>query len=304
MTALWEVLIAAAGLETCRRLASILSQWGFEPICSSTVGKAKAILARQAVPMVFCEDRLADGSFRDVLGAVGLLQSKARVVVTSPAEEGNGYLDAIQHGAFDVIPCACRPSDVHRVILRAMREDGEKLQSPTFSEAHEVKAFYDRWNASVFRFCYLFLGNKDLASECTREAFLNYLREKPVFPTSALPPRLMSFALAAVRRGSTLDSRASRPNQICPENVLCIPSDQRTVFIMRSMLGMSDSSVASATGLPMERLRGLWRRSLFNLREILPREFFERVISGRHVDLATLPEEFLFGGEKPSNECR
>jgi len=76
------------------------------------------------------------------------------------------------------------------------------------------------------------------------------------------------------------------------------------VFILRSMLGMSDSSVASATGLPMERLRGLWRRSLFNLREILPREFFERVISGRHVDLATLPEEFLFGGEKPSNECR
>ncbi|HLQ51401.1 MAG TPA: hypothetical protein VK129_07880, partial [Terriglobales bacterium] len=104
MTALWEVLIAAAGLETCRRLASILSQWGFEPICSSTVGKAKAILARQAVPMVFCEDRLADGSFRDVLGAVGLLQSKARVVVTSPADDGNGYLDAIQHGAFDVIP--------------------------------------------------------------------------------------------------------------------------------------------------------------------------------------------------------
>ncbi len=52
----------------------------------------------------------------------------------------------------------------------------------------------------------------------------------------------------------------------------------------------------------MERLRGLWRRSLFNLREILLREFFERVISRRHVDLATLPDEFLFGGEKPSNE--
>jgi len=54
----------------------------------------------------------------------------------------------------------------------------------------------------------------------------------------------------------------------------------------------------------MERLRGLWRRSLFNLREILPREFFERVISGRHVGLATLPDEFLFGGEKPCKECR
>jgi len=124
MLAYWEVLIATADLETCRRLASILSQWGFVPICAVTVAKAKAILARQSVPMVFCEDRLADGSFRDVLGAAKLVNSNARVVVTSRTDDADGDQEAVQLGAFDVIPCPCRPADVHRVVSHAM-SDGD-----------------------------------------------------------------------------------------------------------------------------------------------------------------------------------
>lgn len=125
MVAHWEVLLATADLETCRRLASILSQWGLATICAATVAKAKAILAQQDVPMVFCEDRLADGSFRDVLRAAKLVKSKTRVVMTSRAQDENGHLEAVQLGAFDVIPCPCRPADVHRVVSHAMRDDGE-----------------------------------------------------------------------------------------------------------------------------------------------------------------------------------
>ncbi len=274
MVARWEILIATADLETCRRIASILSQWGFEPLCASTVGKAKAILARQGVPMVFCEDRLADGGFRDVLGAARLVQSKARVVVTSRTDDLNGYLEAIQLGAFDVIPCPCRPADVHRVVSHALRHDGEKPRGSAFRQAHEIKVFYDRWKTSVFRFCCLFLGCKDLASECTCEAFLNYLREKLALQTSALPSHLMGFALAAVERRSVRAARANGPSRNLPETLLCIPCDQRAVFILRSVLGMSDLSVAAATGFPVERMRRLWRRSLFSLRAMLPRKFF------------------------------
>jgi ActR/RegA family two-component response regulator len=275
-----EVLIATADLETCRGLASILSQWGLESICAATVYEAKALLARQGVPMVFCEDHLADGSFRDVLGAAKLAKSKARVVVTSRTDDMNGYLEAIQLDAFDVIPCPCRPADVHRVVSHALRDDGKKPQGPAFREAHEIKVFYDRWKASVIRFCCLFLGHKDLAGECTCEAFLNYFREKLVLQTSALPARLMGFALAAVKRRSVLASWANLPSQSLAEKVLCIPSDERAVFIMRSVLGLDDSSVALATALPVERTRALWLRSLFNLRVMLPREFFERGTPG------------------------
>ncbi|HJY87245.1 MAG TPA: response regulator [Candidatus Acidoferrales bacterium] len=261
-----EVLIATTDPGTRRGLASILSQWGLEPLCTSTVYEAKTFLARQSVPMVFCQDHLADGSFRDLLGAAKLVKSKARVVVTSRTEDMNGYLEAIRLHAFDVIPCPCRPADVHRVVSQALRDGGEK-------PAHEIKVFYDRWKASVFRFCCLFLGYRDLAGECTCEAFLNYLREKLVLQTSALPARLMGFALAAVKRRSVLAPETPSPS--LAQKVRCIPSDERAVFIMRSVLGLDDSSVALATALPVERMRGLWLRSLLNLRAMLPRGFFE-----------------------------
>ncbi len=303
MLAHWEVLIATADLEICRRLASILSQWGFEPVCAATVGKAKAILAQQCVLMIFCEDRLADGGFRDVLRAAKRLQSKVRLVMTSRREDEKGYLEAIQLGAFDVIPSPCRPADVHRVVSHAVRDDGEEPHRPAHGEAREFNVFYERWNTSVFRFCCLFLGCQDLASECTCEAFSDYLREKSVLQTSTLPPRLMGLALAAVKRRAANISQANRSGQSLPEKVLCIPCDQRAVFILRSVLGMSDSSVALATSLPVQRVRGLWLQSLFRLRELLPRKFFQKEACGRPGGMARVPYGFSLRGKEPCEAC-
>lgn len=297
-----EILLATADLEACRRLTSLLSQWGFEPLCASTVDKAKAILARHSVDMVFCEDRLGDGGFRDVLSAARLMKSQACVVLTSRNGNGNGHLEAIQLGAFDVIPSPCRPADVHRVVLQAMRGDGRQRCGSALGETHEIKAFYDRWNPSVFRFCCLFLGYRDLAAECAAEAFLSYLREKHVLQTGALPSRLMALALAAVQRCSAHASQAIPPSEELPAKVLRIPSDQRAVFIMRSVLGMADSSVALAIGVPVESMRRLWRRSLLNLRKILPTGFFERKPRVRQSDMARTLREFLSPGEKPCQE--
>ncbi len=158
MAAHCEVLVASADVESRRILASILSQWGLELICSSTVSNANAILARQAVPLVFCEDRLVDGTFHDVLGAAKLAKSKVHVVVASRMDDGNRSLEAIQLGAFDVIPFPCRPADVQRVVFHAMRDDGKKPDNSAFRDAYDVKLFYDRWKASALRLCYLFLG--------------------------------------------------------------------------------------------------------------------------------------------------
>ena len=133
-----EVLVASADAESRRILASVLSQWGLEIICSSTVSNANAILARQAVPLVFCEDRLADGTFRDVLGAARLVKPKVRVVVSARMSDENRYSEAIQLGAFDVIPCPCRLADVQRVVFHAMRDDGEGAEDSVFNDTCEA----------------------------------------------------------------------------------------------------------------------------------------------------------------------
>ncbi|HEV8385133.1 MAG TPA: hypothetical protein VGQ11_09705 [Candidatus Acidoferrales bacterium] len=113
-----EVLIVSSDLETCRALASVLSQWGLEPFCCSTVSEAVDFMAIQPMPLVFCEDHLPDGSFRDVLKAAESASNKVRVVVTTR----NGCRsEAFRLGAFNVIACPCHSADVQQTIYQALQ---------------------------------------------------------------------------------------------------------------------------------------------------------------------------------------
>lgn len=119
-----EVLIVSSHLETCRDLASVLSQWGLEPYCCATVSEAVDLLAVQPMPLVFCEDHLPDGTFRDVLKAARCSMSKVRVVVTTR----NGCRsEAFRLGAFNVIPCPCRSTDVQQTIYQAIQRVNSAL---------------------------------------------------------------------------------------------------------------------------------------------------------------------------------
>jgi len=68
---------------------------------------------------------------------------------------------------------------------------------------------------------------------------------------------------------------------------------------MRSVLGMNDPDVALATGLPVERVRHLWLRSLFHLRETLPRTRARGNPRGVHVP--SRPAEALAPGSRSGN---
>ena len=124
MATLMEVLIVSSDLETCRALASVLSQWGLEPLCCSTIKEAREFMALTPLPLIFCEDHLPDGSFRDVLRAAKAAMTKMRVVVTTR----NGCRkEAFRLGAFNVISCPCRSTDVQETIFHAM----ERAKSPS-----------------------------------------------------------------------------------------------------------------------------------------------------------------------------
>jgi DNA-binding NtrC family response regulator len=113
-----EVLIVSTDIETCRALASVLSQWGLEPNCCSTVSEAVEFIAAQPLPLIFCEDHLPDGSFRDILRAAKAAITKIRVVVTTR----NGCRsEAFRLGAFNVISCPCHSADVQDTVFLAMQ---------------------------------------------------------------------------------------------------------------------------------------------------------------------------------------
>jgi len=116
-----KVLVACSDLESGRQLRECLSQCGLDPIPSSTVKEARAILSRQSIPLVICATDLADGTFRDLLRAAEIAAPQVPVVVASHGESTAEYLEAMEMGAFDFIACPCRRAELEWIVSNALR---------------------------------------------------------------------------------------------------------------------------------------------------------------------------------------
>lgn len=117
-----KVLLACTDPESRRILSSLLDQCGLKTVVSSSVRESRRILARGGVAMIFCEARLADGSFREVLRDAGAPEQKVPVVVASRLDDTNQYLEAMRLGAFDFIASPYRRSEVEWIVHNALRD--------------------------------------------------------------------------------------------------------------------------------------------------------------------------------------
>jgi DNA-binding NtrC family response regulator len=124
-TQAWRVLIISS--EANRDIVkSAMSHWGLEPTCCSSFQQARSLLPDETLSLIFCEDRLADGTYRDLLRGFGK-PLKTRFVVISPAPELEAaYNEALQLGAFDMIASPCSKSDVQWMIIRAVQEESKR----------------------------------------------------------------------------------------------------------------------------------------------------------------------------------
>jgi DNA-binding NtrC family response regulator len=121
-----QILIVSSELENRRGLNAILRQEGYDTICASRISECKEALQTQNVSLIFCDRRLSDGNYRDVVAATRESRYHARVIVTSRLADWDEYLDALHHGAFDLIASPCQPTDVLWAIVQARREDHER----------------------------------------------------------------------------------------------------------------------------------------------------------------------------------
>ncbi len=125
MEATPQVLVVSSELEHRRALNEILRKEGHETICASRVSECREALQTQTISLIFCDRRLSDGNYRDVVAATRVAHQHARVIVTSRLADWDEYLDALHHGAFDLIASPCQPTDVLWSIVQARREDQE-----------------------------------------------------------------------------------------------------------------------------------------------------------------------------------
>jgi DNA-binding NtrC family response regulator len=126
MEATPQILIVSSELENRRALNEILHKEGHDTICASRLSECLEALQTQNVSLIFCDRRLADGSYRDVVTASRAAHPHAKVVVTSRLADWDEYLDALHHGAFDLIAAPCQPTDVLWAIVQARREAHER----------------------------------------------------------------------------------------------------------------------------------------------------------------------------------
>lgn len=121
MTSPLRVMVAAKDFNNRQALENTLARCGFQPIALSTVAESRAILAKEEVSLVMCEDTLADGSYREILRDLGRIATKAPVIVFSRLADWDRYLEAMRWGAFDYIAYPCRPNEVELTVNEALR---------------------------------------------------------------------------------------------------------------------------------------------------------------------------------------
>ena len=137
-------------------------------------------------------------------------------------------------------------------------------------DGSEVRRFYERWSARVFRYCHLFLGDARQAEASLEEAFLRFCRAGFELEGEKLPLDLMRFAVIA-SEGRCSPPKGAPDAESLEACVRFLPCKERSVFLLRGTLGLSAAEVAEVTNISLQEANRLWLRSLMNLRVWLKR---------------------------------
>ena len=121
-------LVVSPHWESQRALLHILDNLKVKTFASATLAEAAEVLSRNEVALVFCEDRLVDGTYRDLLQSLRTWNQRAHTVVTTRVGEWEEYLEALALGAFDMLQRPYRSTDVELNVLRAMHLSDKKSE--------------------------------------------------------------------------------------------------------------------------------------------------------------------------------
>jgi DNA-binding NtrC family response regulator len=117
-----DILVIASDPEIRKALSSILQTEGLKSVQASQLSEGRALLENRQVGMVFCERHLTDGTYLDLMPAAQTKAGNVPVVVTSRLADWDEYLEALRHGAVDLIASPCKKSDVTSALAQALSE--------------------------------------------------------------------------------------------------------------------------------------------------------------------------------------
>jgi DNA-binding NtrC family response regulator len=137
-----QILVVSSELQNRRALLGILRREDWDTICASTVKECQEALANRNVTLVFCDRRLPDGTYCDVLKIIRRLNKNVPLVVTSRLADWDEYFEVLQHGAFDLIASPPPPTDAIWVTLRAQHNIPTHLDQNTEGLKNQAEAAF------------------------------------------------------------------------------------------------------------------------------------------------------------------
>lgn len=115
----WDVLVASANFEHRRELVRILEELPLNVISVSTFQQAEEVLSRQRITLMFSDQRLPDGSFRELLNHTHSVKQPPRVVLTTEASDPVDPRDMAECGVLGMVKYPFQATDVEMQIIRA-----------------------------------------------------------------------------------------------------------------------------------------------------------------------------------------
>jgi DNA-binding NtrC family response regulator len=140
----FETVVACPDAGRRTSLLDILGQCGLQPKSVASLSDVRDVLSRSPVHLLFCEDVLPDGDFRDALWLAKA--TGVPLVVTSLLGELDEYLEAMELGAFDFIAPPYRQAEVESIVSSVQQNylptaiEGTLLSTPDVFRDEEAVA--------------------------------------------------------------------------------------------------------------------------------------------------------------------
>jgi DNA-binding NtrC family response regulator len=116
----FKVLVVSDNLEHRRPINKLLEALSMDVTCCSSVAQTEQVLTLQRPNLIFCEERLPDGGYADILTCSAGIS--AETVVLTRTGDWDLYMEATRRGAFDVIRSPWCSTDIELIVIRTMRE--------------------------------------------------------------------------------------------------------------------------------------------------------------------------------------
>ena len=117
-----KVLLLTPNLEVRQPILRTLDNLSADTTTCSTCQQAAELLAVKEFGVVFCDEHLAEGSYRDLIHPNHGAGKVPRIVVTTRTGEWDLYFRALGNGAFDIIRAPWHATDIEMILIRALRE--------------------------------------------------------------------------------------------------------------------------------------------------------------------------------------